>query len=264
MDKPTGRRSSDILDAIFDKVTKAPERNAPANALFRAKALEQLDVATEVDTRLTLVSRRSWLALLGVGLLVAAFAVWAALTPSVTSLTASGRVISAPGAIEVSALLDGVVSEVATPGELVSEGGVIATVETPTGEEVLRSTVTGTVWQESVTVGQTVRVGEPIASLLPPDSGAQTLLVLPEAQAAAVRPGMTARINGTVSGEVVSLSGPMSADQAGSRTGLVFVDDTTYVLVDVKLDVPLPPGSPASGTIVLSEGTVLTRLLGRT
>ena len=56
-----GRRTSDVLDAIWDKVASRPERSDAATLLFRAKALDQLDVATEVDNQLPLVSRRSWL-----------------------------------------------------------------------------------------------------------------------------------------------------------------------------------------------------------
>lgn len=262
MDKPEGRKGSDVLDAILDKVAQAPQHTGPANTLFRARALDQLDVADEVDTRLPLVSRRSWLALVGVGLLVLAFALWAALTPSVTSITASGRVMADPGAVPVAATTSGVVGSVVEPGRSVRAGEPVATID----DTEVTATVEGTVWQTPVVTGATVQAGEPVVTLLPPDSSGQVLLPVPEASAGSIREGMTVRVagpGGGAAGTVRSVSGPLSGTDVSARTGLVFDDTTTYVLVAVSLQNPLPPGSAVGATIVLSEGTVLTRLLGR-
>lgn len=266
MDKPEGRRGSDVLDAILDKVAAAPEREGPANVLFRAKALEQLDVAAEIDTRLPLVSRRNWLALVGVALLVLAFALWASLTPSVTSVSAQGRVVSDPGAVPVSSQVEAVVTDIVASGTTVTAGSPVATLTTESGNTALRSAVDGTLWQQIVVAGSTVRPGEPVVSLLPPDSDRHILLAVPEPQALGVTAGMKVEVTamGVTTGMVESSSGPMSAVAAGQRTGLVLSDTTTYVLISVRLESSMPAGTPASGTIVLSEGTVLTRLLGRT
>lgn len=263
MDKPEPRRGSEVLDAILDKVTEDTQSSVRANVLFRTKALEQLDVATEVDARLPLVSRRSWLALVGVGLLVAAFALWASLTPSVTSLNVAGRVVAAPGALPVAATTQGVVESVVSSPRTLVPGEVVATLLTEVGRTDLVSTVTGTVWQQLVIPGQTVRAGETVITVLPDGSANQVLLALPERDAAAVAPGMTVLV-GNTTGTIATVSAPVSAQEAEQRTALTLPGDTSYVMAGVALDAPLPPGAYAGATVVLSEGTVLRRLLGRT
>lgn len=266
VDKPDGRRGSDVIDAILDKVTEDNENRNPASVLFRAKALEQLDVAAEVDTRLPLVSRRSWLALVGVGLLVAAFALWASLTPSITSVSAQGRVVGGSGAVTVATQSDGVLVSAAEPGTAVTAGENVATIESSPRTVELATTVAGTVWQELSVPGASVRAGDPVLTLLPPGSADQVLLAIAEHEAAAIVPGMKVQVTslGSTEGAVDTISGPVTAAQAGERTGLIFPDTTTYVLVSVRLARPMPPGAVAAGMVVLSEGTVLTRLLGRT
>lgn len=264
MDKPEPRRGSEVLDAILDKVAEDTQSSVPTNVLFRAKALEQLDVATEVDARLPLVSRRSWLALVGVGLLVAAFALWASLTPSVTSVNVQARVVATPGALPVAATVDGLVESVVTGPKTVVTGDTVATLSTEGGSSQVRSAVAGTVWQQLVVPGSTVRAGDPVITVLPADSANQALFAVPQAEAAAMAKGMTVLLGNGTSGLIDSISAPVTAEQAGARIGLTLPDDTTYVMVGVALNTPMVPGTATSATVVLSEGTVLTRLLGRT
>jgi HlyD family secretion protein len=265
VDKPEPRRGSEVLDAILDKVAEDTRSSVPTNVLFRAKALEQLDVATEVDARLPLVSRRSWLALVGVGLLVAAFALWASLTPSVTSVNVQARVVAVPGALPVATTVDGLVESVATGPKTVVPGDTIATLTTAGGSSEVRGTVAGTVWQQLVVPGSTVLVGDPVITVLPADSANQALFAVPQAEAAAMAKGMPVLLgNGTSGGLIDSISAPVTADQASARIGLTLPDDTTYAMVSVALNTPMVPGTATSATVVLSEGTVLTRLLGRT
>lgn len=266
MDENDGRRSSDVLDAIFEKVAEKPERSESASMLFRARALDQLDVAAEVDNQLPLVSRRSWLLLVAVGLLVAAFAVWAALTPSVTSITSNGRVMQEPGAAAIAAPMGGVLTDVVAAGTQVKAGDDVATLMTDSGPVPVRAATAGEAWQQPVVPGSTVIPGQTVVTLMPPGSSKGALLPVPEAQAYAIAPGMTVNVSalGMAFGEVAGVSGPLTAQQAGERLGIVLPGGTTYVLVSVALDQELAPGASAYGTITLSKGTVLTRLLGQT
>jgi biotin carboxyl carrier protein len=264
---PPGRRGSEVLDAIWDQVTAAPERPEAANQLFRAKALSQLDVAAEVDNQLPLVKRRSWLLLLGAGLLVAAFLLWASLTPSVTSVSAGGRVVAPPGALPVVATAAGIVATVTVaPGDTVSAGQPVATLRDSTGDVVVRAAVDGEVWQVLVTPGDAIPPGGDLLSVLPPDSDATALLALPEGSAASVQPGMSVSVvaGGQVTGTVAEVSAPLPATVAGQRTGLVLPNTTSYSLVTVALGAPLTPGASATGQVVLSDSSVINRLLGRT
>lgn len=81
-----------VIGAILDQVEARAEAAPKASELFRAQALEHLDVAADVDARLTLVSRRSWLAIATIGLVLSCGIVWAALTPSIGAVEAKGRV----------------------------------------------------------------------------------------------------------------------------------------------------------------------------
>lgn len=265
METPEGRRKSEVLDAIFDKVAE-PKRDGPAITLYRAKALEQLDIPAEVDTRLPLVSRRSWLLLIGVGLLIAALLIWAGLTPSVTSTNAQGRVVAAPGAVPIGAPVPGVVASRAPAGAVLEPGDVAATISTATGVEELAAPVAGTVWQELAVPGTSVVAGQSVVTLLPPGSADQAMLVVAEGDAAGMAPGLEVQVTslGMTEGSIVAISAPTDARSAGQSTGLVLPDTTTYLLVTVDLATPMPPGAVANGTVILSEGTVLTRLLGRT
>lgn len=262
MDEPEGRRGSDVLDAIWDKVAAKPERSDSATLIFRAKALDQLDVAAEVDNQLPLVSRRTWLLLVGVALLVLAFALWASLTPSVTSVSATGRVVASPGAVPVAATVAGIVEQLVAEGSQVAAGDSLAQVRTDAGTISVPAPTDGTVWQLPVVPGAGVLAGQTIATLLPPGSADSALLVLPEPSAPSVQAGMGARVTGTT-GTVTSISAPLTAIEAGARIGQSLPPGTDYVLVTVGLDAPLTPGALASGQVILSDGTVISRLLGR-
>jgi biotin carboxyl carrier protein len=265
VEDPDVRRGSDVLDAIWEKVADQPQRSDSASLIFRAKALEQLDVAAEVDNQLPLVSRRSWLLLVGVAVLVAAFALWASLTPSVTSITAPVRIVAAPGASPVVAPAAGVLlSQAVVAGDLVAPGQQVATLGTEGGEVPVLSAVDGTVWQLPLVPGSAVPAGGELMTLLPSGSTEAALLPIPEAQAAAIAPGMSVNVvaGPMVAGTVTGVSAPLSAVDAGQRTGLVLPPGTTYVLVTVALDAPLAAGASGSAQVILSDGTVITRLLG--
>ena len=264
VDERDGRRGSDVLDAIWDKVAAKPERSDAASTLFRAKALAQLDVAAEVDNQLPLVSRRTWLLLVGAAALVAGFLLWASLTPSVTGVSGPGRVVAPPGALPVATPVDGVLTSTASPGDALAAGSPAAVVSRPDGSsaEVL-APVAGTLWQLPVLPGSVVRAGDVVATLLPEGSDGSALIALPEVQAVGVQPGMTATIGGAQPGVVASVSAPLSAQEASSRVGIALPPDTGYVLVAVTLDASATPGGLVNGQIILSDGTVITRLLGR-
>lgn len=260
--QPPGRRGSEVLDAIWDKVADKPQRSESAQVLFRAKALEQLDVATEVDNQLPLVSRRNWLMLVGVALLVIGLLIWASLTPSVTAVSATGRVVAPPGALPVVSTVEGVLlrTEVRS-GQDVAPGEVVATLASNGPDTQVKSFDAGTVWQILAVPGETVGPSEPVMTLLPAGSENSVLLALPEQQATSVRPGMRVDVAG-LQGAVVEVGAALPVEDAALRTGLALPTGTTYRLVAVGLDGSLPPGTAVTGQVILSNETVLTRLVG--
>lgn len=260
--QPPGKRGSEVLDAIWDKVADKPQHSESAQVLFRAKALEQLDVAAEVDNQLPLVSRRNWLLLVGVAVLVIGLLVWASLTPSVTSVSAAGRVVASPGALPVVAAQPGILlrTNVET-GQQVTAGQTVATLSNGDADAAVTSLDAGTVWQVLAVPGEAVGPAEPIITLLPAGSDKSVLLALTEAQAGPVAPGMRADVAG-MQGTVVSVGAALPAEDAALRTGLALPTGTTYRLVSVGLTGTLPPGTAVNGQVILSNETVLSRLVG--
>jgi biotin carboxyl carrier protein len=268
MSDPQGgrRRSSSVLDAIYDVVDAKSERTEQATQLFRARALDQLDVATEIDNQLPLVARRSWLLLAGAAVLAAAFLMWAALTPSETSVTGSGRVVAAEGVIPVTSSVSGTVTTGAPPiGTAVVAGQPVGTVATAEGPVQVTAVGDGTIWQSLADLGSGVEPGSALASVLPTGSDRTVVLVVPESSAAPVTAGQSASINvgGLIPGTVVGVGAPLTAEDASQRYGLGLSGTQMFVPITVQLESTVAPGSVASGRIILSNQSVLGRILGR-
>lgn len=263
--EPPRRQGSDVLDAIWEKVAQKPERTDSATLLFRSKALDQLDVADEVDNQLPLVSRRSWLLLVGVGALVAALLSWAALTPSVTGIPATGRVVAAPGLLPVVAPAAGLlVAQTAAPGASVAAGAQLATLRTDAGEVPVRTVSAGTVWQVLGSPGVAVAAGDQLMTLLPPESANTVLLPIPEGQATGIVAGMAVSVSTGAfhDGSVVDVGPPLPAAHVSARTGLPVPAGVNYAVVTVAVADSLPPGAVAACQVILSDTTVMGRLLG--
>lgn len=259
------RASSDILDAIFDKVAQRPERPEAAGTLFRPKALARLDLADEVDNQLPLVSRRSWLLLVGLAALLGAVILWMALTPSVTSVTAMGRVVASPGVISVGASAPGTLTSVTTDqGAVVEAGDVLAVVTTATGDIEIVAPSDGTVWQLLVVSGEVVESGATIATVLPDNSDFTVLLALPEDEATDVSIGMSSTLSAgqQTTGTVTAVATPAPAADVAQRLGVSLPFGQLAVLVTVTTDSPLIAGTLTRGQVILTDETVLRRLLG--
>lgn len=258
------KRRSDILDAIFEQVADQPERSETANLIFRPNALAQLDVAAEIDNQLPLVSRRSWLLLVGVVLLLAGFGLWAAVTPSVRATSAMARVANSPGAIVVAAPGDGTLVAPLPPGTRVRQGQVLARVRTGGTPLLVRATAAGTIWQALASAGDAMSTGAQVASILPAGSDREVLVVLGQEQAGGIVPGLVVRIAGTdLVGRVTAISAPMPAADAAARTALGPVPGSYAVIVTAQFPEPLPAGSLVAADVVLSQSTVLERIWGQ-
>lgn len=262
---PAGRKSSDVLEAIFDKVEDKPQPPMLGPSIYRRRALEQLDVATEVDNQLPLISRRTWLLLVGVMLVAAAFLVWAALTPSITSVSAPGRVLQSPGLYDVVSPVDGILlTEEAAAGGAVTEGQAIATVQQQDGTQTQVTALGGgTVWQVIATPGDAVSLGTTIVTLIPANSAGSMLLAVAENDARAVQPGMQVSTPFSAAGKVESVGAPLPGSDVGPRLGLALDAQTNYSIVTVDLGAQATPAASGQGVIVVSNESVLSKVLAR-
>jgi len=262
-DRPSSRRSSSVLDAIFERVDSTPDRPDGQPTLFRAKALEQLDVAVEIDNQLPLVPRRTWMLLIGAVILVLGFILWAAFTPSMQTVSAEGRAVGT-GIVAIPAPASGVVLD-ALPeaGAPVAANAPLTRLETARGIVQASSTIEGTTWQPLIPVGAAASAGQPIVTVLPANSGAQTILMLPESLATNVVAGQDVQFTGGGRGTVLSVGSPLPASDASSEVGLTLTGTQLFIPVSVAMAEPIRPGTQVSAQIVLSSESVLSRLLGQ-
>ena len=258
------RRRSDVLDSILDTVEGTPQQTGSASGLFRARALEQLDVAAEVDNQLPLVSRKSWLLAAGLAAIIAGFLTWAALTPSITSITASGRMVAPGGLVGVTTPVAGAMATpLVQPSDQVQVGQQVGAVVREDGStQSISAAAPGQVWQILQQPGDLITPGTSIMSLLPPGSETSVLGPVSEVQGPTIQPGMRVNVGQGTEGAVVSVSPALSAEQTESRTGIVSPTASQYDIVTISTTDPLPPGSLVSARIILSEETVLSRAVG--
>ena len=262
--EPGPGRSSDVLDAILGKVSDNRTRTETTNALFRAKALDQLDIAADIDNQLPLVSRRNWLLLVGAALIVIAFVTWAALTPASQTVSGSGRILAPSGLLAVTSPASGLMLEMKVrSGDPVQVGDAVAVVQTDAGQTPVTSVVAGTTWQVPTTTGSSVEQGEIVATVLPAQSEQTALVVLPAATAESVRPGTEVNANGATVGTVSAVEPPLPAAEVTQRTGIAVPPGELAAIVEVALDQPGEPGRSAVYTITLSSQTVLEQILTR-
>lgn len=263
-DKPGPGRSSEVLDAILGTIADNRSRTETTNTLFRAKALDQLDIAADIDNQLPLVSRRNWLLLVGAVLIVVAFVVWAALTPATQTVSASGRVLAPSGLFSVTSPVEGYMQSMLTSsGSPLEVGDTVAIVKTATAEVGVYSVVEGDTWQVLDITGSPVNKGEVVVTVLPQDSELTALVVVPSSIADSVRPGMQVSDFGQTVGVVGLVNPPLPAQEVMLRTGITVEPNTFASIVQVDLNQPATPGAESTYTIQLTSQTVLEQMFSR-
>ena len=263
------RVDSGVLSAIFDAVEESPApTHRPETAGFRARALEHIDVARQLDNMLPITSRRFWVALCGIALAIVAALVYAAGVVQTTSVTASGRAVAASGLAQAASPVGGVLTgtELAQ-GDTVNAGDIVASGSRVDGEALeVVAPVSGTIWQLLATTGQVVQAGEIVATVLPPGSDTSVLLPLTEDQAQSVAPGMKVELTGSfgsASGTVLSVSSaPVPSGIAAIQVAQPLDAQSPIIMVVIAADSPLPAGASVQASIVISQETLLNQLTG--
>ncbi len=229
------------------------------------QALQQRDVVAQVDDRLRVLRTPAWWWLAAAGLLVVAFIGWAALTPSVAAVSGPARVVAATGVIQVQTPQSGVVNDPVAGGAEISDGDALFSVAGSQKSMTVRATTPGTVWQVLGQDGTFVRSEEPVLTMLPPGSGDSALVLVPEEQAEGLAEGQDAVIGDGQSPNavVVSVGPPLPAQVAAARTALTPDAPGQYVLVGVDLQQDRAAGSEAPARLIVSQVSVLGRILGR-
>jgi hypothetical protein len=233
---------------------------------FRQSALDRLDVAVQIDNQLPLVPRRIWLVVAGCVVLIVAGVLWAAFTPSQTSINSSGRVVAPGGLTVVSAPVTGTIaSKVPLMGMRVPENAQLLTISDGTRSWPVSTMSGGEVWQDLVSLGQGVQQGQQLLTIIPDGSDRTVVAQIPEDQATPLQVGQRAYIQSPeiLSGTVTALQAPLPGNLVGPRIGLELPAGQLYVLATISLDSPAHPGELVGVRIVLTDDSVLGRLLAR-
>jgi hypothetical protein len=162
--------------------------------IFRKTALERLASPEQLDQLLQVTSPRGWLALTGLGLLVATALIWSFFGTVTTTVEGQGILIRPEGVTSVVAPQVGVVRSV-----LVRVGDVIykdrevvrlAVPEAAGGSQLVLSSHSGRVMEIQVREGSTVERGAPLLLLEGVDQRLQALIYVPSAEGQRVQSGM--------------------------------------------------------------------------
>jgi len=266
--KGTGRAHSDVLDAIFDAVETTPNTSAKPTGIFRAKALEQIDVPKQLDNLLPLTARRRWLVLLGVAILIVAGLSYSIGTTVVTSVPGTGRAVVSPGVAVAASPENSVILSVSVAsGEEVAARQPLSDGTAPNGSTVHTfSPVDGTVWQVLEASGSVVAQGTPVITVLPRGPQTSALFAVDESNAKQLVIGQRVTIttgnNNQVDGTLTQIeAAPVPASNASSRVALTLPSNDGFVLVSVTADAPLTPGDGLSATFTISEQTLAQKLM---
>lgn len=264
----SGRRRSDVLDAIFEAVEEKPaEASTPSSHLFRAKALAQVDIPKQIDNLLPITSPKIWIAIAGVAGVLIAVIIYAAGTPQVTSVTTSGRAVAEMGVVTVGTIDEFTLTDMqVSEGESVREGEFLAE---GTGAEgatvVLTAPAEGTIWQILASPGQVLASGSAVLTILPPGSDTHVFVPVPQAASNGVQVGQSAKVFGAdfaASGTVSAVSEtPLPSDRAAALTSLTLNPADTYIYVSIAIDEMITPGAQVTVEIIESESTLLSDLV---
>lgn len=146
--------------------------------LYRKSSIEKLSNPEQLDRAITISSPMSWLALVGVLLIIAAVLVWSVVGTLPTTLTVSGVIVPPQGVCAACASCVGTVSSVEKrPGDSISPGDPIASILTGDGSEVsVEASGSGIVSAALVEAGDPVYAGAELLRYTP-QSDAEQLVV---------------------------------------------------------------------------------------
>ena len=268
------RQRSGVLDAIFEVVEEREDQSrGVASPLFRTKALEHIDVPKQLDNLLPLTTLRSWIALVGVALLIIAGLVYAGGVVQTSAVDAVGRVVAAPGIAVAATPRSAVIIKVlVTEGDVVAAGDTVAIGYDSAGDSVMiLSPINGLVWQQLGSVGQVVMMGDSVTTILPTGSAESVLLAIPEDQIEGVAQGALANITDetNITDGIVATTGrvtrvgpaPIPGLLAVSRLSVALAPQTPVIMVEISLETPLTAGSKLGVQIIKSQRTLLQQLM---
>lgn len=157
---------------------------------FRKKALERLSSPEELDRLVRVTRPRTWIALGGLLLVIAAVLLWATLTTITTTASGVGFVLPEGGLIEASAVRPGIVEKIdVAPGQHVRAGDELGRLTDADGRKLtITAPEEGHVAEVLHTVGDYVPIGGQVV-IVEPERPLVVQSFLPQGEAKDARLG---------------------------------------------------------------------------
>ena len=175
--------------------------------VFRKSALDKISSVDQLDKVLKITSPLSWLALLGITLILAVTVVWSIVGTLPSTITASGVIVGAETSTNTMlANLRGTVQAVTAPGREVFMDTPVLEVQTAAGVERILSDQVGTVSQVMVKQGDTINNGTELLRVRPKMTAGQAHAVVcyvPVADADKIKRGMQVHVSLTAANSSV-------------------------------------------------------------
>ena len=167
-------------------------------SVFRKSALDKISSPDQLDKVLKVTSPLSWLALLGVTLIIVFAVVWSFTGSLPSTVTASGVIVSADTPTNtILATRRGSVQQLAREGARIYQDSKVMEMATDSGTEYVTSNLLGTVSKRLVGIGETVENGKEILRVAPAMTGGQSEIAVcyvPVTDADKIRRGMEANV----------------------------------------------------------------------
>lgn len=254
------------------------------------------DPVRAVASAFPIADRKAWIALLGMAIIFAGGFIWLAFGQAPQTVRADGIVVPARGFVDVGIDLDGTLDELlVSPGDMVTEGDVVARLVRGEQSVDVNAPTTGTVASILERIGGATSPGQPILTMSSTTDAEVVVAFIPATFGSIVKAGMPALVAistypesqyGTITGTVVTSSTlPVTEERidllVGGNDALVrfFAEAGPVLEIAVRLD---PDPSAASGyrwtigrgpdealtvgtlatvSVIIEDGSPLTRLL---
>lgn len=244
-------------------------------SIYRPQAMQAMESHEDIERLLPVTSWRLWLAAVASALLVIAALVFAAADSRAVTVSGDGRVTDGYGVRLVSATVAGQIASFAVEGgDTVVEDQIVAYVRS--GDDLIAQRtanagrVIGTLWRP----GDPVEVGSWLVEVAATETdGRQVLVALPVSEGQKVAKGQPAQLQVTgtlgltpdhlIAGEVIGRTEALRAKEV--EIGLALLEPPTEkkIVVAIRTDEPLEPGSEVRATITVSQRNLLAQLFGQ-
>jgi multidrug efflux pump subunit AcrA (membrane-fusion protein) len=270
------------------------------NKLFRKAALERLSSPEKLDELMQITNPRSWLVLLGIGLLLGGVVIWGIVGRIPTTVSGQGILTFVSDTVlPVQSLDRGTVEDVfVTPGESIQQGDVIARLTKTNGDPAdVISPYAGRVLSLETPIGTEVDASQNIAYVErfdETDQKPEAIIYIPITQAIQITPGMEVQISplnvqqsqfGFIQGRVKSVGENIASNddlrrilnrdeivQAIASQGLVVEIHIELIASDdfasgvlwssnTAQELQLQEGTPCSASITIKQEPPINRVL---